>query len=282
MHWVSWPGVCTCVVGGVLYLFSCVQNKQASQLEAAVPLEKLSGAPPAAQSLRVPVRSLSLCCFVSGALCCAHCRAHVCDCARGCGASSAVPVRCSPHLLPTGLCRPEEPREAGAVPGVGHRAHVDRQPAQVRADRPRRRHQRGAPSLSPARAGHLPATAACRELSRDVCVTREKAAARAARHWRGGARAPLALGLAGATCGRSARRRRPGRRREAPAARPARRRRRRRVCSRRRAAAGRARLRRGWASAGRPAAYALRRRLAPKRLTGAVLGYRVRTLTRAR
>ncbi len=55
MHWVSWPGVCTCVVGGVLYLFSCVQNKQASQLEAAVPLEKLSGAPPAPSPCAFPV-----------------------------------------------------------------------------------------------------------------------------------------------------------------------------------------------------------------------------------
>lgn len=43
MHWVNWPGVCSCVVGGVLYLFSFMKSKQASQLEAAIPVDKLSG-----------------------------------------------------------------------------------------------------------------------------------------------------------------------------------------------------------------------------------------------
>lgn len=110
----------------------------------------------ARRPLQVHVRSLSLCCFVSGALCRRTLSYTRCNCARGWGASSAVPVRCSPRLLlPTALRRPEEPHKAGAVPGVRHRAHMDGQPAQVRAYRPRRRHQRGVPSRS---SQHAPGT----------------------------------------------------------------------------------------------------------------------------
>lgn len=88
MHWVSWPGVCTCVVGGVLYLFSCVQNKQASQLEAAVPLDKLSGAPPAARNLRALMLLYCVWCVVL------HMPLYVLVCLNIYSASTAAQLQC--------------------------------------------------------------------------------------------------------------------------------------------------------------------------------------------
>lgn len=70
MQWISWPGVCSCVVGGVLYLFSFVKSKQASQLEAAIPVDKLSGALLYVRAGCVASYRLTLCSSVYAALNC--------------------------------------------------------------------------------------------------------------------------------------------------------------------------------------------------------------------